>query len=391
MGVKFRRDKWYIRFWIDKSEILMPTDAGGKREAQAIEHAVKSAIKTGDYLHLDNQARDVCVRLFQNKGWEMPQSLVTTASGGILEPLRKDDLTLLKAIELFLKYPETQQSPNLRRYKESFMHVVEKLGPNTNVHDIWIPEIKMYQIARFNERAAAGTINKERSALSKMFQVLIELALIDRNPVRMVKALSESDGEREVYISHEDFTNIVDHLPAWMQPIVLTLYYTGMRRGEALGMKWENVNLETRIIRLDSDQTKERKKKRVPIHKRLVPILERIGKVRSISHDYVFIINGCRPPNQYSLRKCWIHAAKAAGLKSVPTIHDLRHVWSTNAMRSGLDFRISETIMGHALKRKNIAGRYLAISDSDLVREIDKMEFDQGSTEIWVARKKQAK
>jgi hypothetical protein len=60
-------------------------------------------------------------------------------------------------------------------------------------------------------------------------------------------------------------------------------------------------------------------------------------------------------------------------------------------MRSGLDFRISETIMGHALKRKNIAGRYLAISDSDLVREIDKMEFDQGSTEIWVARKKQAK
>ncbi|MEW6352608.1 MAG: hypothetical protein AB1646_26475 [Thermodesulfobacteriota bacterium] len=52
MGVKFRNNLWYIRFWLDKAEVLMSTKATTKRQAQSIEHAVKNAIRSGNYAYL---------------------------------------------------------------------------------------------------------------------------------------------------------------------------------------------------------------------------------------------------------------------------------------------------------------------------------------------------
>jgi integrase len=143
--------------------------------------------------------------------------------------------------------------------------------------------------------------------------------------------------------------------------------------------------MESRIIRLHAHQMKERQPKRVPIHRLLVPILKRVGRVRSISSDNVFLTDRGKPPFPDSLKKPWKIAIKAVGLNPAPTIHDLRHVWKTNAMRSRMDFELREAIMGHAI---GIAGRYGRMSDDDLVRAVNGMRFDEGSTEIWVARRK---
>ncbi|HMK36776.1 MAG TPA: hypothetical protein VK463_17010 [Desulfomonilaceae bacterium] len=50
-----------------------------------------------------------------------------------------------------------------------------------------------------------------------------------------------------------------------------------------------------------------------------------------------------------------------------------------------MDFEIREAIMGHS---RGIAGRYGRFSDQDLVRAIEGMTFDNGDTEIWIARPK---
>jgi hypothetical protein len=48
-----------------------------------------------------------------------------------------------------------------------------------------------------------------------MFQVLMELRHVVVNPARLVKNLSEKSGERQVYISHEDFQKN-SGIPAYM-------------------------------------------------------------------------------------------------------------------------------------------------------------------------------
>lgn len=355
-----------------------------KREAESIEVMILKACRTGNYTMLDDASREACIRMFQNQKWEIPAAL--TGHMPVSPP--NDELTLWKAIELTLKYPDVRNNPNRERMQQAFTHVVEHFGRDYPVKMIRTPHVKQYQIERLNEGAAASTVNKERAALSRLFQVLIELELCTRNFVRETKGADERDGRREVYVSFEDFNSLAANLPAWMKPIARTLYFTGMRRKEALELTWANVNLESRIIRLHAHQTKERQVKRIPIHRLLVPILESVGKVRSIATDRIFLIRPGEAPCEDSLRKPWNNACRAGGLKPAPTLRDIRHVWKSNAMKSGMDFEIREAIMGHS---RGIAGRYGRISDEDLVRAVDRMRFDNGKTEIWIARPKKEK
>ncbi len=378
MAMKKRGKTWHLRIRpFGSQQIWVSTGTRLKSEAENIEKQILVACKAQDYGFLDPTARKVCIQMFRNQGWEMPACLS-------VEDKVTDELTLWKGIELCLKYPEVRNSLNRERMEHAFVHLVRLWGKDFPVKRIWIPEIKKYQVERLHEGASASTVNKERSALSKMFQVLIEMELCDRNPVRLVRGPDERDGRREVYVSLDDFNSITANLPLWLKPLVQTLYMTGMRRGEAMCLTWDNINLDSRIIRLHAHQTKERQPKRIPIHRLLVPILRARDKVRSIASDRVFLTGRGTPPSEDSLRKPWTQAVRAAGLDPAPTIHDLRHVWKTNAMRSRMDYEIREAILGHG---RGIAGRYGRISDDDLVCAIDGMSLDNGPTEIWLARR----
>jgi integrase len=376
MAVKKRGRVYYLRIRpFDGKLINIKTMAQSKAEAIKIERAILTALGAGDYRALDPVSREVCVRIFKNQSWEMPPDLCGDQPA--------EELTLWRAMELCMKYPEIRNSPNKKRHEYSFIRLVEKLGKDFPVKKIWIPEIKQYQIERLNEGAASSTINKEKSALSRMFQVLMDLRLIDVNPARLVKNLNEKTGERQVYLSFDHFLQVVAKLPVWMRPIVQTAYYTGMRRGEILALTRKHLKLGRRMILLGPDDVKEGQWKRVPIHKDLVPVLEEVMKVQSIGSDHVFLIDG-RPPCKHSLRKPWVQAVEEIGLDPAPHFHDLRHAWKTNARRSGMDPEIRESIMGHWYRGRSVNERYGRISDAELLRAIDEMSFNHGETEIVV-------
>jgi hypothetical protein len=73
----------------------------------------------------------------------------------------------------------------------------------------------------------------------------------------------------------------------------------------------------------------------------------------------------------------------------MPRIHDLRHCWKTNAIRSGLHPLIADAIVGHGDRKKDVKSLYLTINDEDLVREIERLSLDHGKTEIWGAEMRQ--
>ncbi len=109
-----------------------------------------------------------------------------------------------------MKYPEIRNSQNRERLQQCFIHLVDKFGKDFPIKKIHIPEVKQYRIERLNEGAAPSTVNKEKSLLSKMFQILVELQHITINPVRQVKDLSEKSGERQAYIGFVDYFRILN-------------------------------------------------------------------------------------------------------------------------------------------------------------------------------------
>jgi integrase len=387
MAIKKRGKVWYIHFYPFrglKQKIWISTGTDRKTVAEHMERQIVTACRAQDYSFLDVEARSACLQMFHNQGWEVPSDLSP------LPVVPHEELTLWKGIELCLKDPEIRNSKNRERHQQAFVHVVEHWGKDFPVKAIRIPEIKTYQADRLKQGAAASTINKERAALSRMFEVLKETDLVARNPIRDVRPADERDGEREVYISFADFSALVCELPEWLKPIVQTIYFTGMRRGEALGLMWRHVDLDRRIITLEANETKEGKRKKVPIHRVIASILEHLKGTKDFL-GHVFTVDDGNPPCPDSLKKPWKKALAAAGLPIAITIHNLRHAWSTNAMKSGMHPQISETIMGHALRKKDVQGRYLMIGDEDLIRAIDRMRFDWDRTQVWFARSLQKK
>ena len=195
-----------------------------------------------------------------------------------------------------------------------------------------------------------------------------------------MKILSEKSGERQVSIGLKDVERIKDLCPVWFQDMIWMSYLSGMRKGEVFKLRWSNVNLSKRIIYFHATDTKEGKSKRVPIHRKLIEVFERIGKIRSLNDDKLFQVE------PQSIHKPWPRALKKLNWeKPTPRFHDLRHSWKTNARRSGIDSEIRELIMGHADKKLSVTERYGFVSDEELVTAIDKFTYDNGLTQILVA------
>ncbi len=381
MSVIQRNKDLYIYFRPFGEELIgLKTSVASKREAKEMETMLLRACRTGDYGSLDLAARELCVRMFRNKKWEMPAGL-------LLAEEVKNELTLWDGVTSLLKHPEVKDSPVRERHEYCLTHLVEHWGKDFPVKDIWIPEIKQYQMGRLRQGAAPATVNREKSTLSKMFQVLMECRRVDVNPARLVKNLSEKSGERQVYISYADFNLILFRLLGFYRPVAQMAYYTGMRKGEIRNLRRSQVNLSRRIILIGPEDTKEGHWKRIPIHRELIPVLEDSMKLRSIGSDHVFL-RDCAPLTKGNGRRPWEDAVEALNLDSTPHFHDLRHTWKTNARRSGMDPEIRESILGHWFKEKSVTERYGRISDQELVQAIDRMTFDHGDTEIFVSAPK---
>lgn len=395
MALRWRYGNWYIRMFHGGKEHLLSTGLSSKQEAKRAEKAVKWALKNRDFRRLDDLERRLCEQILVSSGEVLPQQQRGTTKAASLEPEQdeQEDLTLWDAVEIMMRSPAVTSSPNCERHQQVLAyHIIPYFRPHRLIKDIWIPDIEQYLAHRRSQGAAGSTIAKDKAALSILFKELAKHRLIEANPMSFIGPVDESDGEREVYVSKADFESIVALCPVWVKPIVLCLYMTGMRANEALVLTPEHVDLEKRIIRLRKEETKERRGKRVPIHRLLVPVLEELVDGRALdallflsSRKGVARIDSVRKPWKTAIEEAISHERVGEDLRHV-TVKDLRHVWITNAMRSQMSEIIREAIVGHSLRKKTVEARYITVSDKDLLDAIDGMTFDHGKTEIHIAR-----
>lgn len=381
MSIKVRNKNWTITFRpFGKSIMLSLKGCEGKRQAAAIEAELTYALQSKSYAGLSGPARAACLKLFVNQKWELPSEL---------QPQEKKQpemaLTLWRSFELFVDSERFKTAKFPERYKYAMVHLAEHFGKNILMKDLWVPQIREYRLRRQNQGAKNATVNRELSVLSVIFGVLTDHRLLEANPCRLLPRLSEKSGLRSAYISHDDIVRIMDQCPGWYADIVHTAYLTGMRRSEVTNLRWRGVNLRKRIITLHATETKEARGKRIPIHQDLMQMFERLGRVRDLSDDHVFRVNGHHVDVQ-SCKRPWDRALdKLQFPKPRPRFHDIRHTWLTNARVSKIDHEIRQAILGHSDRMLKVSERYGRISDDELVEAIDLLVTDNGETEILTA------
>lgn len=84
MAVKRRGNSWYAYFepFRDRRQIGLKLDVQTKTEARQVEGMIIRACRTGSYESLDPTARESCIRMFHNQGWEVPLELQYLQSRG---------------------------------------------------------------------------------------------------------------------------------------------------------------------------------------------------------------------------------------------------------------------------------------------------------------------
>lgn len=114
------------------------------------------------------------------------------------------------------------------------------------------------------------------------------------------------------------------------------LVFTGMRSGEAKGLRWENVDLEGR--RLHLPDTKSGKSQIVVLSPEAKTILEECREFRTEDNPFVFpgLGNGGHITD---LRGCFHRSRDRAGLGGDVVIHTLRHTYALLLANSGVDGR----------------------------------------------------
>lgn len=213
------------------------------------------------------------------------------------------------------------------------------------------------------------TANRYLSALSRAYADAVrEWNWVRDNPVRRVTKEQESPG-RVRYLSDDERARLLaackasDCKPLYL--LVLFALTTGMRRGELLGLRWQDVDLERRLAVLQS--TKNGDKRSVPIVPEVAELLREHGKVRRIGSDLIFAGEG-RDAGWWD--RHWYAALEAAGIEDF-RFHDLRHTAASYLAMSGASIPELAAILGH--RTLAMVKRYAHLSDAHTGAVVERM------------------
>jgi len=147
-----------------------------------------------------------------------------------------------------------------------------------------------------------------------------------------------------------------------------------MRAGEILKLKWDQLDLERGLLRLEPGTTKNNQGRLIPLVKEVVEVLWQCKQ--QVLHHYPSCRWVCHYRGNRLLAvptKSWRKACDRVGLKG-KLFHDLRRTAVRNMVRAGISERVVMEISGH--RTRSVFDRYNVVSGSDLLDARTKLETD---------------
>jgi integrase len=218
---------------------------------------------------------------------------------------------------------------------------------------------------------SSATVRRVHATLHRALSDAVRWNKLSRNPADAADPprSGSDDSEMKVWSVKELKAFLACQHESRLYPLWLTLATTGMRRGEVLGLRWEDVNLEARTLSIRQTRVmigyqpllstpKTRRGKRlVALDPATVDALkengrcqkkERLGRGKLWKDSgYVFTKEDGEPHHPERVSKLFIQAAKRAGLPRI-RLHDLRHTYATLALSAGVHPKVVSERLGHA-------------------------------------------
>lgn len=193
---------------------------------------------------------------------------------------------------------------------------------------------------------APATVNRYAASLAAVFTWAIKRRLAPKgfvHPCRSVERRPENN-EHTRFLSDAERAGLLDACKASKWPrlyaLVLAALTTGARKGELLGLRWAEVDLERGLAHVG--RTKNGDPRVLPLVPALVAELERFKAGPAV---HVFV-SPRRPDKAYDFEPRWAEALKLAKIRAF-RFHDLRHSCASLLAQSGATLLEIGDVLGH--------------------------------------------
>lgn len=255
-----------------------------------------------------------------------------------------------------------------RRHAGNLLKVIGDV-PVISIHS----DVVLYYIKkRLADGLSNSSINRELTALKRMFSLAMQTTPPKVTKTPRIPHLKEAP-PRKGFFEYDEYLAIKAALPSYLRPVITMAYYTGMRKGEILNLKWEQVDLTEGKITLYAGTTKNDEGRVIFMPGELLETLKAQKELRDSQYpqcEWVFFGDTGKKICKH-FRGIWLKACNIAGLEG-KLFHDFRRTGVRNLIRSGTSENVTMKISGH--KTRSILTRYDITDEGDLKEASLKIE-----------------
>ena len=239
-----------------------------------------------------------------------------------------------------------------KSYRPAVARAVEHFGETP------IRQIKPTDINRFLTdfirltNAAQKTAKTQLLVLNLICKYATANGHIPYNPARDISVPRGLAHTPRDIASDEDIQRIKDctDLPFGMFPY--WVLYTGCRKGELLALRWEDVDVEARAIRIHQslyhiNNVPALKDPKSTAGTRTVPLLDKLlERITPQRYGLIFPNREGELMRETQYKRFWEDYCRASGVTSTP--HQIRHAYATMLYEAGVSIKDAQDLLGHA-------------------------------------------
>ena len=261
----------------------------------------------------------------------------------------------------------------VKRIRSNFSHLMQR--PLIDIN-LWV--IEKWRSEELKRGKAKTTINRDITTLKACLSKAVEWELLDANPLRKLKPIRTDSLNRARYLTPTEERALRNALvkreeqlrknrasgDAWrrarhqavlpdlstvafadyLQPMVLLTLNTGLRRGEALQLRWADVDLLRRELIVRGDNAKTGKTRHIPLNNEAQATLQQ-WRFDSTSIEWAFA--GRDGERMHAVKSSWKGVLRSAAIADFRW-HDLRHHFASRLVMNGVDLNTVRELLGHS-------------------------------------------
>lgn len=280
-----------------------------------------SGAKTFSFLYLSGDGRRRRIRIGNANTTTLAQARKSAMShqaavtqGGDPQAEKKEARAKAQQEVSLETFIEQQYLPYMqKRYKRGANQAAAILRYPDTLLGTRLSDITQAQVERVStERLAMGrtpaTVNRYQSALKAALNRAVEWGLLESNPLARLRNATERGRERVRFLDEVEERRLLEALDAreqrrreardshnaWLaerghalmprldgaftdyfKPLVLTALHTGLRRGELFALRWEDIDLDDRVLYVRASTAKSGRPREVPLNATAHDVLSR--------------------------------------------------------------------------------------------------------------------